>query len=344
MNDLMTINPNSLEYKDAMTLHTQIITSGSVAASALVDMCSSLKKMRDTKQYAFLGYHDFDEYVVTACRMKSRQAYTYISTIERLGESVLQSNANLGITKLALLASVSEEHREEILENHDVDDMSTRELQALTDELTKAREQISLLTEETSTAAKTSAVYMDEVNKAQRAKEAAEDALEAYLRKDESQAATPEVDLEAIKAEKEAAVAAAIKSTENVWKDKIKTVKEKAIADIDKESAAKIAQAREDGIAAGQKAAQQGLEAVEREKADALARATELEKKLSVSGNSETVLFQHLFNELQNDYNKMVECAKRISAKDPDAGKKYIGVVRKMVLEIMPGLLPEVEG
>lgn len=148
MNELLQINTSSIEYQSAMTLHTQIITSGSVAASALVDMCQGLKKMRDSRQYIHLGYHDFDEYAVSACRMKARQAYTYISTIERLGEAALQSNANLGITKLALLASVSEEQREDILENNDVDDMSTRELQRLTEELTKAREQISMLEEE----------------------------------------------------------------------------------------------------------------------------------------------------------------------------------------------------
>ena len=89
------------------------------------------------------------------------------------------------------------------------------------------------------------------------------------------------------------------------------------------------------------KQAQRGIEAIEREKAQALTRAQALEKKLSVAGNSETVLFQHLFTELQGNYNKMVETVSRIAEKDPEVGQKYNNVIRKLVLEILPSTLPE---
>lgn len=356
INELLTINYNSIEYQDAMKLHTQILTSGSVAASALVDMCQSMKKMRDSRQYIHLGYHDFDEYVVSACRMKARQAYTYISTIERLGESALQSNANLGITKLALLASVSDAQREDIMENNDVDDMSTRELQALTEQLTKAQEQISLLTEETSMAAKTNAVYMDEIMNAERAKEAAQEELRKY-KEDEYLPIISEIDLEALKAEKqdalsaavkataekEQAVAEAIKTTEKAWKEKVAATKEKAIADSKKDAENQIEQARQDGIKAGQEAAKVGLEAVEKEKADALARAQALEKQLSVASNPDTVIFMHIFNELQNNYEKLLACGKSITDKDPANGDKFAGAIHKFVLNIMPGMLPKIQ-
>lgn len=318
MNELLQINTNSIEYQNAMTLHTQIITSGSVAASALVDMCQGLKKMRDSRQYIHLGYHDFDEYAVSACRMKARQAYTYISTIERLGETALQSNANLGITKLALLASVSEEQRDDILESHDVEDMSTRELQKLTEELTKAREQISLLEEE-----------------------------KANADTDETK---PEVDFEAIEAEKKAAIEKAKREAEEAAKKAIAEAKAKALRDAEtmeqkykaKEELARKA-GREQGREEGANEAKKGLEAIEREKAEALAKAQELEKKLAVSGNSETVLFSHLFAELQDVYNKLIACSARIAEKQPEAGAKYKTAIRRMVLEILPSTLPPEE-
>lgn len=343
MNELLQINTSSIEYQNAMTLHTQIITSGSVAASALVDMCQGLKKMRDSRQYIHLGYHDFDEYAVSACRMKARQAYTYISTIERLGETALQSNANLGITKLALLASVSEEQREDILVSHDVEDMSTRELQKLTEELTKAREQISLLETEKASTEK----EIEEED------EALEKLLERIKELEEEKENTgtaeskPEVDFEAIEAEKKAAIEKAKREAEEAAKKAIAEAKAKALRDAEtmeqkykaKEELARKA-GREQGREEGANEAKKGLEAIEREKAEALAKAQELEKKLAVSGNSETVLFSHLFAELQDVYNKLIACSARIAEKQPEAGVKYKTAIRRMVLEILPSTLP----
>lgn len=339
MNELLQINTNSIEYQNAMTLHTQIITSGSVAASALVDMCQGLKKMRDSRQYIHLGYHDFDEYAVSACRMKARQAYTYISTIERLGETALQSNANLGITKLALLASVSEEQREDILVSHDVEDMSTRELQKLTEELTKAREQISLLETEKASTEK----EIEEED------EALEKLLERIKELEEEKENTgtaeskPEVDFEAIEAEKKAAITkATIKAREEA--EKIIAEQRSLVETTTKEKYEKLLEkARNEGREEGANEAKKGLEAIEREKAEALAKAQELEKKLAVSGNSETVLFSHLFDELQDVYNKLIACSARIAEKQPEAGAKYKTAIRRMVLEILPSTLPPEE-
>lgn len=339
MNELLQINTNSIEYQNAMTLHTQIITSGSVAASALVDMCQGLKKMRDSRQYIHLGYHDFDEYAVSACRMKARQAYTYISTIERLGETALQSNANLGITKLALLASVSEEQREDILVSHDVEDMSTRELQKLTEELTKAREQISLLETEKASTEK----EIEEED------EALEKLLERIKELEEEKENTgtaeskPEVDFEAIEAEKKAAITkATIKAREEA--EKIIAEQRSLVETTTKEKYEKLLEkARNEGREEGANEAKKGLEAIEREKAEALAKAQELEKKLAVSGNSETVLFSHLFAELQDVYNKLIACSARIAEKQPEAGAKYKTAIRRMVLEILPSTLPPEE-
>ena len=222
--------------------------------------------------------------------------------------------------------------------------MSTRELQALTDELTKAREQISLLEQnaELNACEQTTEIMKNERNGyssvIKQLQTEKKEALDRLAEKEDAIAAAVKAT-----AEKDAAIADAVKYTVNEWKEKLREEKGKAIAESEKDTEQQIAKARQDGITAGKEAAQKGLEAIEREKAEALARAQELEKKLSVSGNSETVLFQHLFGELQSDYNKLIACAGQIAEQAPEDGEKYKNAIRKMVLEILPCALPEVK-
>lgn len=82
------------------------MANAEIAAGALLEMCQGLKQMRDTKLYLQLNMPTFDAYCEDKVGIKARQAYTYISTYEKLGSTVLQSNANLGITKLELIAQL----------------------------------------------------------------------------------------------------------------------------------------------------------------------------------------------------------------------------------------------
>ena len=96
----------SEEQNEALNLHYEIIAKGNLAASAMVDFCQNLKRMRDERKYLLLGHETFEEYVEQDVGIKQRQAYTYISALESLGEKYLQSNANLGISKLGMLAAL----------------------------------------------------------------------------------------------------------------------------------------------------------------------------------------------------------------------------------------------
>lgn len=101
--------------------------------------------MRDQKLYEEFGYSSFEEYTEKAVSIKPRQAYTYISTYERLGSTVLQSNANLGITKLDLIAQMNPVERTEKLAENAFDGMSVSEIKALVQKSKNQGEQISLL-------------------------------------------------------------------------------------------------------------------------------------------------------------------------------------------------------
>ena len=97
---------NEITNTAAIEVHREIINNGALAATAFAEMCRNLKRMRDEKLYIDLGYKSFDDYCDEMANIKSRMAYNYISVYEKLGPSILQSNANLGITKLELIAQL----------------------------------------------------------------------------------------------------------------------------------------------------------------------------------------------------------------------------------------------
>jgi len=309
---LAKIDENSPEYQEAMDIHHRILANGTIAATAMMDLCKYLKQMRDQHAYIHLGYESFDDYCETAANIKKRQAYNHISTYEKLGPEVLQSNAKLGITKLGLLAQIPEADREEILSKGQAEDLSTREMTRLRDELTKAREQLSFLQAEIQAEENETPSIADIAEARDRYMQEASD-LQARLKKLESDNAT------------------AAKAVEAEAKKKAKEQADKEIAKI-KAEAEKTAQiAREAGIKAGREAAEKGLQAIEKERADALTRAQELEKKLKVHGNQDTVLFSILFDDLQNQFNKIISCLSNISSADKDAGEKYRAALKKLM-------------
>lgn len=148
MNEIMTnttLDITSEAYEKAVRLHRDIMANGQLAADAFVEFCRCLKQMRDVKLYTELGYADFEDYTVRAVGLKQRQAYSYISTYEKLGKEFLQSNATLGITKLELLASVPLFDRDGVTEENDIGGMSVTEVRELVAKYDASREQLSLL-------------------------------------------------------------------------------------------------------------------------------------------------------------------------------------------------------
>lgn len=114
--------------KQAIELNEQIIFKAQLAQKNLYDMCVMLKQMRDDKLYKELGYANFEDYCENEIGMKRRNAYNYISVIEKV-ENV-QTFAHLGMGKLSLLASLSESQQEEIQQNVNLEETSVRELKA----------------------------------------------------------------------------------------------------------------------------------------------------------------------------------------------------------------------
>lgn len=112
----------------AQELHQKILIHAQLVAQNLWEMCSSLKEMRDSKLYYQLGYMHFDEYCQNELGIRRRQAYNFITIADNMNAESVQSIAQIGTTKLSLLASLSESEREEIMEQTDVESVTVREL------------------------------------------------------------------------------------------------------------------------------------------------------------------------------------------------------------------------
>ncbi|MEE0265560.1 MAG: hypothetical protein UD936_08045 [Acutalibacteraceae bacterium] len=133
----------SEQHKQAVELHQKILVSANLAQQNLWDMCTSLKQMRDGKLYKELGYNNFEDYCETEVGMKRRNAYNYISVIEKVDVENVQSIAQIGMTKLSLLATISHEEQAEISEKVNLEETTVKDLKAEIDKLKNQNKQLS---------------------------------------------------------------------------------------------------------------------------------------------------------------------------------------------------------
>lgn len=141
-NAQMAIDKTKLE---AQELHVQILANGQMAATALLEFARGLKEMRDKRLYQALGYADFSTYAEQAVGIRQRQAYSYISTLERLGAKCLEQNAGLGISKLQLLAEIPAYERESFALDNDLASMSVAQIKAKIKEADDRGQQLDML-------------------------------------------------------------------------------------------------------------------------------------------------------------------------------------------------------
>lgn len=145
-NHIFNISDTAMSEKqmEAVKLHKKILANGQIAAEAIVELAKNLKEMRDSKLYIEMGHECFDDYCEKSAHIRQRQAYKFIKALEEFGEQKLFENSGLGITKLAALATLCVEDRENIMSSENVQEMSTRELEEKIAELKKKCEQLTL--------------------------------------------------------------------------------------------------------------------------------------------------------------------------------------------------------
>lgn len=120
----------SEQHKQAVELHQKIMISANLAQQNLFEMCTGLKTMRDNKLYKELGYSNFEDYCENEVGFSARNARNYIAIIERINIENGKSISHLGMTKLSLLATISEQEQQEISEKVSLESTTVKQLKA----------------------------------------------------------------------------------------------------------------------------------------------------------------------------------------------------------------------
>jgi hypothetical protein len=313
------------ETRSALDLHSNIIIAEQNAAAAMLSLCENLKKMRDLHLYKSLGFDKFEDYTEQACNIKKRQAYNYIQTYERLGGQFMQSNAQLGITKLQLLTEVCGVDRDEFVENNDLDGMSVAEVKKLIEENNQRGEQLSLLAEQLENNKNNSAQVIE--NQQETISQLKAENEELRSRPVEVAVQEPSAeDIEKAANEKIASLKADFeaekKQLEAEAKVKIKEAKEKAVAKAQKNNQKAI----DEAVAVERQKAkaeyQAQIDSAEAEKAEALKQAKEMASKLDKNADADLVTASVYFGEVQKSLNAFLQSTAKVESSDAEKGKK----------------------
>ena len=149
-NQLIEMENNQLtaEQRSFTELHSQIVYYGQMTAESLLWLSKNLSEMKNTELYREAGFESFEDYAEKGLNLKRRQAYNYARIYENLGESFVHSNAQIGVSKLALLSSMTEDERKEIESKTDLEKVSVSDLKKLKKQLTEKDEKIEKLDDE----------------------------------------------------------------------------------------------------------------------------------------------------------------------------------------------------
>lgn len=122
--------------KYAYTVHAQIVLGAKMVEDGLYQMAKGFKIMRDEKLYKELGYDSFEKYCEVETGITRRQVYYFIDMAEKLPEDFVNTYSQIGVSKLKLLTALTDEQRDKITENTDLENTTVKELKRQIDELT----------------------------------------------------------------------------------------------------------------------------------------------------------------------------------------------------------------
>ena len=322
----------------AEELHTKILATGQVLANTLLEFAKNLKEMRDKRLYQSIGYASFEEYVEQAVGIRQRQAYTYISTFERLGAKYMEANAGLGISKLQLLAELPAMERDGFTEDNDIANMSVAEIKEAIKQANDRGQQLSMLENELADAQSSEKTFKLEMERLQRVN--AE--LEQKLKESKSKA------IEIVQKEPDAETVAEIrrqameeaKAEEKKAREELERKAEERLLEVEQRAAESMERAVKEAAEKAKQEAEQALqEKITQQQAQteaATRRAEELTKRLEVESSKETVKFSLLFNQIQETAGQMQDIIEGLKqAGDTEQAEKLGNALRAALTQVL---------
>lgn len=228
---------------------------------------------------------------------------------------------NLSISNALRLLAVPEDEREEFAAEHDVEHMSARELDELIKQRDEAEQRAAKAEEQVQQAADGAAKADEQYQKAKQELHLLREKLENA----EAQKSAAEKELSELR---ERPVEVAVEVDEKAVEEAVTAARAKN----DAEWAEKMAKVKNELSEAGLKA--EKLKAkIKKAEEKAAASAAELEKlkKSQTLSDPNTAVFKQIFEQVQEDFNKLHGSLLKVKASDPDTAEKLAAAVRALV-------------
>lgn len=236
-------------------------------------------------------------------------------------ESNYSTLNNLSISNALRLLAVPEDEREEFAAEHDVEHMSARELDELIKQRDEAEKRAARAEEQVQQAADGAAKADEQYQKAKQELHL----LREKLGNAEAQKAAAEKELSELR---ERPVEVAVEVDEKAVEEAVTAARAKN----DAEWAEKMAKVKNELSEAGLKA--EKLKAkIKKAEERAEEKAAELErlKKSQTLNDPNTAVFKQIFEQVQEDFNKLHGSLLKVRASDPDTAQKLTAAVRALV-------------
>ena len=311
MKQLTLIPDGTPEQAQAMSLHCEIMATAQAAADSLLALGRKLKQMRDTGGYRHLGFASFGEYTEQAVGIRQRQAYNYITVVEKVPARLVEENAAAGVTKLALLGKLGPADQREVA--GELANITVEELKQIIDERNGMAEQLSLLQAEPAAEAESREVDMD----ALRAEALAQARAEVKEQHAQAMRKALQEQGEKLAADRKAAEAHAAEQAKKEAERKAREQVAQAKAEAAQAAEKKLAEEREAARRDQEEKDKADLEAARQEAAEARAAAEETAKRLQLNASEEGIRFALLFEQLQTTAAQMLDIADSLQ----DAGR-----------------------
>lgn len=228
---------------------------------------------------------------------------------------------NLSISNALRLLAVPEDEREEFAAEHDVEHMSARELDELIKQRDEAEKRAAKAEEQVQQAADGAAKADEQYQKAKQELHLLREKLENA----EAQKSAAEKELSELR---ERPVEVAVEVDEKAVEEAVTAARAKN----DAEWAEKMAKVKNELSEAGLKA--EKLKAkIKKAEERAEEKAAELErlKKSQTLNDPNTAVFKQIFEQVQEDFNKLHGSLLKVRASDPDTAEKLTAAVRALV-------------
>lgn len=228
---------------------------------------------------------------------------------------------NLSISNALRLLAVPEDEREEFAAEHDVEHMSARELDELIKQRDEAEQRAARAEEQVQQAADGAAKADEQYQKAKQELHL----LREKLGNAEAQKAAAEKELSELR---ERPVEVAVEVDEKAVEEAVTAARAKN----DAEWAEKMAKVKNELSEAGLKA--EKLKAkIKKAEERAEEKAAELKrlKKSQTLNDPNTAVFKQIFEQVQEDFNKLHGSLLKVRASDPDTAQKLTAAVRALV-------------